>query len=232
MSQPPAQPIHDGAPPRRDGRASAPFPPSTCIARQRGAIAEACGRLVHHSRARVGKALATARRLTCRASRTPRAAIHCASARPAATLSPGEGGRFRKCPKRRHHEDRTAATLEQRRGRGDPLAAVPSGRRRRSRSALGSPRRRRGRAEPALGERRGGRAALARAERRRRRRRVTAGAIRHTARPAAQVSELRSGSPSVCSQWLTVMLSCVNSPVQIRMPIPISTTPPRLITTA
>ena len=47
----------------------------------------------------------------------------------------------------------------------------------------------------------------------------------------AQVSELKSGSPSVCSQWLTVMLSWVNSPVQISTPIPIRTAPPTPITT-
>jgi hypothetical protein len=48
----------------------------------------------------------------------------------------------------------------------------------------------------------------------------------------AHVSELRSGSPSVFSQWLTVTLSWVNSPVQINTPIPISTRPPAPITTA
>ena len=47
---------------------------------------------------------------------------------------------------------------------------------------------------------------------------------------SAYVSELRSGSPRVSSQWLTVMFSCVNSPVQISTPIPISTAPPRPIT--
>jgi len=55
----------------------------------------------------------------------------------------------------------------------------------------------------------------------------------HVHTPAgAHVSELKSGSPSVCSQWLTVMFSWVNSPVQISTPIPISTTPPAPITTA
>ena len=45
------------------------------------------------------------------------------------------------------------------------------------------------------------------------------------------VSEFRFGRPIACSQWLTVMFSCVNSPVQISTPIPISTTPPVPITT-
>src|SRR5579875_632642 len=48
----------------------------------------------------------------------------------------------------------------------------------------------------------------------------------------AQVSELRLGRCSACSQWLTVMFSCVNSPVQIRIPMPISTAPPAPITAA
>ena len=39
------------------------------------------------------------------------------------------------------------------------------------------------------------------------------------------MSALKLGSPSVFSQWSTVMLSCVNSPVQISTPIPIRTSP-------
>ena len=39
----------------------------------------------------------------------------------------------------------------------------------------------------------------------------------------AYVSEFRFGRWSVWSQWLTVMLSWVNSPVQIRIPITMRT---------
>ena len=48
--------------------------------------------------------------------------------------------------------------------------------------------------------------------------------------PKTQVSELKFGRCSVCSQLSTVMFNCVNSPVQIRMPIPTRITPPVPIT--
>ncbi len=47
----------------------------------------------------------------------------------------------------------------------------------------------------------------------------------------SHVSFEKFGSPRLCSQWLTVTLSCVNSPVQISTPIAIRTAPPRPMTT-
>ncbi len=50
-------------------------------------------------------------------------------------------------------------------------------------------------------------------------------------RAAGYVSPLRLGNPSDCSQFDTVTLSVVNSPVQMSTPIAISTAPPAPITT-